>query len=80
MWEPDTIYPNFRCVAAEIEFHFCTGKGKFEGSDTATVCYGNGKPTELPKTGMLSDLAIIGIGLLVAGMLVRLVNKFARTK
>ena len=40
--------------------------GKFEGSDTATVCYGT--PTELPKTGAVSTTALLGAGSLIAGI------------
>ncbi len=40
--------------------------GKFEGSDTATVCYGT--PTELPKTGAVSVTALLGTGSLIAGI------------
>lgn len=66
-----------KCVVNKAEVRW---KGKFEGSDTATVCFGKGKPTELPKTGMVSDLAIIGIGLLSAGLLVKLTQKYVKSR
>ena len=44
---------------------------EFEGSDTATVCYGEGEPTELPETGALSVTGIAGIGSLLVGALLR---------
>lgn len=46
---------------------------KFEGSDTATVCYEKGDVTvtELPDTGAGSTVALIGAGLLVAGLILK---------
>ena len=66
-----------KCVVNKAEVRW---DGDFESSDTATVCYGNGEPTELPKTGAVSDLAIVGVGLLTAGLLIKLTRKFAKTK
>lgn len=43
---------------------------EFEGSDTATVCYSNSEPKELPKTGHESIMAIAGLGLVVSGLLI----------
>jgi hypothetical protein len=63
-----------KCVVNKAEVRW---DGKFEGSDTATVCYGNGEPTELPKTGAVSELAIVGLGLLTAGILVKLAKRIA---
>ena len=53
-----------KCVVnkAEVEWD-----GNFEGSDTATVCYGDVEVTELPETGAVSTLAIAGLGLIIAG-------------
>ena len=44
---------------------------EFEGSDTATVCYGDGEPKELPETGAVSVTGIAGIGSLLIGALLR---------
>ncbi|KKS50492.1 MAG: hypothetical protein UV16_C0010G0001, partial [candidate division WWE3 bacterium GW2011_GWE2_42_25] len=44
---------------------------EFEGSDTATVCYGDGEPKELPETGAVSVTGIAGIGSLLVGALLR---------
>lgn len=54
-----------KCVVNKAELRW---DGEFQGSDTATVCYGNIEPTELPKTGALSTLGLTGLGLLVAGL------------
>jgi hypothetical protein len=66
-----------KCVVNKAEVRW---DGDFEGSDTATVCYGNGKPTELPKTGAVSDLAIIGLGMLTAGVFAKLAKKFGKSR
>jgi hypothetical protein len=66
-----------KCVVNKAEVR---RDGDFEGSDTATVCYGNGEPTELPKTGAVSDLALVGVGLLTTGLLAKLSKKFAKNK
>ena len=66
-----------KCVVNKAEVRW---DGDFESADTATVCYGNGEPTELPKTGAYSDLALIGIGLLTTGVLIKLTRRFAKTK
>jgi LPXTG-motif cell wall-anchored protein len=57
-----------KCVVNKAELRF---KDEFEGSDTATVCYGNMTPSELPKTGAETTLAISGLGMLVTGLIVR---------
>jgi len=54
-----------KCVVNKAELRW---DGEFQGSDTATVCYGNIEPTELPKTGAMSTLGLTGLGLLVAGL------------
>lgn len=43
---------------------------EFEGSDTATVCYSNSEPKELPKTGHESFVTLVGLGLLASGLLI----------
>jgi hypothetical protein len=54
-----------KCVVNKAEVRW---DGEFEGSDTATVCYGNVEPTELPETGALSTLGLTGMVLLLAGL------------
>ena len=55
-----------KCVVNKAEVRW---DGEFEGSDTATVCYGNIEPTELPETGALSTFGLTGFGLLLLGFL-----------
>ncbi len=55
-----------KCVVNKAEVRW---DDEFEGSDTATVCYGNIEPSELPKTGALSTLGLSGLGLLITGLL-----------
>ncbi len=59
-----------KCVVNKVEIEW---DGDFEGSDTATVCYGDVEITELPETGPTSGLivAITGFALISLGMLVR---------
>lgn len=57
-----------KCVVNKVELRW---KGDFEGSDTATVCYGNIEPSELPKTGAVDTLAIIGLGFLTVGFVTK---------
>lgn len=57
-----------KCVVNKVELRW---KGDFEGSDTATVCYGNIEPSELPKTGAESTLALAGFGLLALGLVAK---------
>lgn len=54
-----------KCVVNKAELRW---DGDFQGSDTATVCYGNIQPSELPKTGSFSTLALAGISSLLAGI------------
>jgi LPXTG-motif cell wall-anchored protein/uncharacterized repeat protein (TIGR01451 family) len=61
-----------KCVVNKAEVRW---DGKYENSDTATVCYGNGTPSELPETGSTSDLAIIGFGLLFVGLIAKVTRK-----
>ena len=54
-----------KCVVnkAEVEYD-----GDEEASDTATVCYGDSEPTELPKTGGNSLVyGALGLGLMAIG-------------
>lgn len=67
-WEYDRDYAFEKCVVNKAELRW---KDNFEGSDTATVCYGNMTPSELPKTGAETTLALSGLGMLVAGLIVR---------
>jgi LPXTG-motif cell wall-anchored protein len=54
-----------KCIVNKAELRW---DGDFQGSDTATVCYGNIQPSELPKTGSFSTLALAGISSLLAGI------------
>ena len=51
---------------AEVEWD-----DKFEGSDTATVCYGDEEVTELPETGSSEVVTLVGFGLASLGMVIR---------
>ncbi len=53
-----------KCVVNKAEVRY---KGKFEGADTATVCYGVREITELPETGFEETLIPLGMGLIIAG-------------
>src|SRR3989344_3873659 len=57
-----------KCVVNKASLYF---KDKFEGADTATVCYGNGELTELPKTGAdsIAILSVYGTALLGLGLI-----------
>jgi hypothetical protein len=46
-----------------------------EGSSTATVCYGNAEPKELPKTGAVDFMAIAGAGFTALGLALKKLNK-----
>lgn len=61
-----------KCVVNKAELRW---DGEFQGADTATVCYGNVKPAELPKTGALSTLGLSGLGLLVSGLVSKRLSK-----
>lgn len=62
-----------KCVVNKAELRW---DGDFEGSDTATVCYGNIVPSELPKTGPESAITLSGLGLVTAGLITR--KKFGK--
>jgi hypothetical protein len=66
--EYDRDYKFEKCVVNKVELRW---DGDFEGSDTATVCYGNIEPAELPKTGAVDTLALVGLGLLTAGLITK---------
>jgi LPXTG-motif cell wall-anchored protein/uncharacterized repeat protein (TIGR01451 family) len=58
-----------KCVVNKAEAYY---KDKFEGADTATVCYGDAVITELPETGptesmliALTGFSFIGLGAFV---------------
>lgn len=56
-----------KCVVNKAEVRY---SNKFEGADTATVCYGMEKEeeiTELPETGFVETLLPVGLGLLAVG-------------
>ena len=55
-----------KCVVNKAELRW---DGEFQGADTATVCYGNVEPSELPKTGALSTMGLSGLVLLVSGLI-----------
>jgi uncharacterized repeat protein (TIGR01451 family) len=59
-----------KCVVNKAESYY---KDKFEGADTATVCYGKVPVTELPKTGAGSTIAVtlFGLGSLYLGRLLK---------
>ncbi len=61
-----------KCVVNKAEVRF---DGNFEGADTATVCYGVSKITELPETGFGEIILPLGTGFLAAGYLLK---KFTR--
>lgn len=63
-----------KCVVNKAELRW---DGEFQGADTATVCYGNVEPSELPKTGALSTLGLSGLGLLITGLVSK---KFLKKK
>lgn len=56
-----------KCVVNEAKVY---QDDKSQGSDTATVCYGSGEITELPKTGATSTtvLAVLGTALIGLGL------------
>ena len=59
-----------KCVVNKAEVRY---KDKFEGSDTATVCYGQGEISELPETGFdtLTVLTALGLGSMALGIVIR---------
>lgn len=71
--DEDEFDENFdlKCVVNKVELFYGDA---FEGSDTATVCYGEGDEiTELPETGPTASvgLALSGMALIAAGTLVK---------
>lgn len=61
-----------KCVVNKAEVRW---DDNFEGSDTATVCYGNVEASELPKTGAESVLGLAGLTSLALGLLIKKFNK-----
>jgi LPXTG-motif cell wall-anchored protein len=57
-----------KCVVNKAELEW---DGEYEGSDTATVCYGEEEVKELPDTGSNEVIALLGVGLMAAGALLR---------
>ncbi len=60
-----------KCVVNKAEVRF---DGEFEGSDTATVCYGADKDdvVDLPDTGVSTmPMAFLGLGLVAAGTFIK---------
>ena len=59
-----------KCVVNKAEVRY---DGKFEGADTATVCYGDRDVTvtELPETGFEEVLIPLGLGLIVASYVIK---------
>ena len=57
-----------KCVVNKAEVRY---DGKFEGADTATVCYGDRTVTELPETGFEEVLIPLGLGLIVASYVIK---------
>lgn len=62
-----------KCVVNKASVYW---DDKFEGADTATVCYGNRPLTELPKTGGEAWLALGGFALILGGLVLKK-TKFA---
>lgn len=63
-----------KCVVNKAKVYW---DGNFEGSDTATVCYGDLELSELPETGFVSTTALAGLGLIAVGLLVKLSKKLS---
>ncbi len=57
-----------KCVVNKVEL---TWDDEFEGSDTATVCYGDEDIKELPDTGSNEIVALLGAGMILAGILIK---------
>lgn len=57
-----------KCIVNKAKL---TWDGKFEGSDTATVCYGDDEVKELPETGSNETAALFGAALMVVGLVLR---------
>lgn len=56
------------CVVNKAKLYW---DDEFEGSDTATVCYGKGTPSELPDTGANAVIALAGLGTTLFGLILR---------
>lgn len=65
-YDRDENFENCIVNKAEVKWD-----GEFEGSDTATVCYGQEEVTELPETGSNEMVALLGAGMILAGALIR---------
>ena len=62
-----------KCVVNKAEVLY---DGEDEASDTATVCYSDSEPTELPKTGGSSLLyGVLGLGLTAVGVSAKKLKK-----
>lgn len=62
-----------KCVVNKAEVLY---DGEDEASDTATVCYSDSEPTELPKTGGSSLLyGVLGLGLTAVGAFAKKLKK-----
>ena len=58
-----------KCVVNKVDL---TQDGDFEDSDVATVCYGNvDEPTQLPETGFVPLMGMVGLGLITAGRYIK---------
>jgi hypothetical protein len=64
-----------KCVVNKAELRW---DGDYEGSDTATVCYGNIPVKELPVTGFAPVNVALGLGLTVLGVLTKRLVKFVK--
>ena len=63
-----------KCIVNKAEVKW---DGNFEGSDTATVCYGDAEVKELPDTGSTTSIALLGIGLIIVGTVIRFGTKLS---
>ena len=57
-----------KCVVNVVKLYW---DDEFEGSDTATVCYGDEEITELPETGANEVIALVGSGLVLVGLTIK---------
>ena len=62
-----------KCIVNKAEVSW---DGDFEGSDTATVCYGDEEVTELPETGSNELVSLIGLVSIIGGIILRKSLKF----
>jgi LPXTG-motif cell wall-anchored protein len=72
-WNRDDNFE--KCVVNKAEVYW---DKKFEGADTATVCYGQGTPTELPKTGFGSTFVVLGSAFMGLGAIVSKTRKYVK--